>query len=203
MAHQMKNLCVFSVLHCVEGAFGASSRGTPKLKHGVPRDELKNGCGCVCTVPYFGLSGPVLRDPARLSRRYPPLLRAMGLWCLNTAIRARYPLPFFERYPPWRACEVEVRYPPLKRRISAILARDHMKTRQMGAIPPSAILSRKGIAREGGVSRTGPLRFRTATAFSSFLIFPTGLLRQGWRAEGLCPSDVSPKRGEGVPEQGP
>ena len=27
----------------------------------------------------------------------------------------------------------------------------------MGAIPPSAILSRKGIARYGGVSRTGPL----------------------------------------------
>ena len=33
-----------------------------------------------------------------------------------------------------------------------------MKTRQMGAIPPSAILSQKGIARYGGVSRIGPLR---------------------------------------------
>ena len=32
-----------------------------------------------------------------------------------------------------------------------------MKTREMGAIPPSAILSQKGIARYGGVSRTGPL----------------------------------------------
>ena len=32
-----------------------------------------------------------------------------------------------------------------------------MKTRQMGAIPPSAILSQKGIARYGGVSHTGPL----------------------------------------------
>ena len=53
---------------------------------------------------------------------------------------------------------MEVRYPPLKRGISAILARYPMKTRQMGAIPPSAILSRKGIARYGGVSRTGPLR---------------------------------------------
>ena len=53
---------------------------------------------------------------------------------------------------------MEVRYPPpLKRGISAILARYPMKTRQMGAIPPSAILSRKGIARYGGVSRTGPL----------------------------------------------
>ena len=53
---------------------------------------------------------------------------------------------------------MEVRYPPLKRGISAILARYPMKTRQMGAIPPSAILSRKGIARYGGVSRSGPLR---------------------------------------------
>ena len=32
MAHQMKNLCGFSVFHCVEGAFGASSGGTPKMK---------------------------------------------------------------------------------------------------------------------------------------------------------------------------
>ena len=44
---------------------------------------------------------------------------------------------------------MEVRYPP---------PRYPMKTRQMGAIPPSAILSRKGIARYGGVSLTGPLR---------------------------------------------
>ena len=55
---------------------------------------------------------------------------------------------------------MEVRYPPLKRGISAILARYPMKTRQMGAIPPSAILSRKGIARYGGASRPGPLRVR-------------------------------------------
>ena len=30
MAHQMKNLCVFSVFHCVERAFGAASGGTPQ-----------------------------------------------------------------------------------------------------------------------------------------------------------------------------
>ena len=70
------------------------------------------------------------------------------------------PSPFSERFPlgehaKWR-CDTP---PPLKRGISAILARYPMKTRQMGAIPPSAILSRKGIARYGGVilSRTGPL----------------------------------------------
>ena len=45
MAHHMKHLSGFSVFHCVEGAFGASSRGTPKMKNGAPRDELKNGRG--------------------------------------------------------------------------------------------------------------------------------------------------------------
>ena len=48
--------------------------------------------------------------------------------------------------------------PPHKRGISAILARYPMKTRKTRAIPPSAIRSRKGIARYGGVSRTGPLK---------------------------------------------
>ena len=43
MAHQMKNLCVFPVFHCVEGAFGAASGGAPKMQNRAPRDELKNG----------------------------------------------------------------------------------------------------------------------------------------------------------------
>ena len=51
MAHQMKNLCGFSVFHCVEGAFGASSGGTPKMKNAAPRDELKNGRGRGWAVP--------------------------------------------------------------------------------------------------------------------------------------------------------
>ena len=45
--------------------------------------------------------------------------------------------------------------PPPQRGISAILARYPMKTRQMGAIPPSAVLSRKGIARYGGYLALG------------------------------------------------
>ena len=52
MAHQMKNLCVFSVFHCVEGAFGAAFGVTPKMKNGVPRDELKNGRGRGGAVAY-------------------------------------------------------------------------------------------------------------------------------------------------------
>ena len=42
MAHQ---IFVVSVFHCVEGAFGASSGCTPKMKNGAPRGEPKNGCG--------------------------------------------------------------------------------------------------------------------------------------------------------------
>ena len=53
MAHRMKNLCGFSVFHCVEGAFGASSGGTPKMKNGAPRDELQNGRGRGWAVPYY------------------------------------------------------------------------------------------------------------------------------------------------------
>ena len=40
------------------------------------------------------LSGPVLRDTARLSQRYPPIAR-YGFWCLNMANWVRYPLPPF------------------------------------------------------------------------------------------------------------
>ena len=55
--------------------------------------------------------------------------------------------------------EVRSSPPPPPRGISALLARYPMKTRQMGAIPFSAILSQKAIARYdgGGVSRAGPL----------------------------------------------
>ena len=95
------------------------------------------------------LSGPVLRDTARLSQRYPPIARYEVFGVSTWPIGCDTPSPFSERFPlgehaKWR-CDS-----PLKRGISAILARYPMKTRQMGAIPPSAILSRKGIARYGG-----------------------------------------------------
>ena len=68
MAHQMKNLFVFHVFHCVEGAFGAASGGTPKMKNGAPRDELRNGCGCVWAVPYLNFPENVRRT-ARLQNK--------------------------------------------------------------------------------------------------------------------------------------
>ena len=69
------------------------------------------------------------------------------------------PSPFSERFFLGEHAQWGVRYPPPnKKGISATLARYPMKERHKGATPPSAILSRKGIARHGGVSRTGSLR---------------------------------------------
>ena len=88
----------------------------------------------------------------------PPYCALWGSWCLNMANWVRYPLPLFWAFPRWRAYKVEVRYPPLKRDISAILARYPLKTRQMGAIPPLRYYLEKVLRVGGGVYRTGPLR---------------------------------------------
>ena len=101
-------------------------------------------------APYCAIPRDYLSDT--------PLLRAMGFLVSQHGQLGAIPPPPFQSISPLESIrEVEVRYPPLKRGISAILARYPMKTGQMGAIPPCAILSRKGIARYGGVSRTGPL----------------------------------------------
>ena len=108
------------------------------------------------------LSGPVLRDTARLSQRYPPIAR-YGVFGVSTwPMGCDTPCPFSQRFPLGEHSRSGGAIPPLKRGISAILARYPMKTRQLGAIPPSVILSRKGIARYGGVSRTGLLRQKLA-----------------------------------------
>ena len=87
------------------------------------------------------------------------------------------PPPPFLSVSPWSKCEVEVRYtPPLKRGISAILARYPMKTRQMGAIPP--------IARYGGVSRIGPLR--SLLCFSCTEIHDWADQKLFWRGPEHC-----------------
>ena len=52
------------------------------------------------------LSGPVLRDTARLSQRYPPIAR-YGVFGVSTwPIGCDNPLPLFWAFPHWTACEV-------------------------------------------------------------------------------------------------
>ena len=102
------------------------------------------------------LSGPVLRDTARLSQRYPRIAR-YGVCGVSTwPIGCDTPSPFSERFPrehtKWR-CDT----PPQKGYLSDTCAIPY-ENKANGCDTPSAILSRKGIARYGGVSRTGPLR---------------------------------------------
>ena len=119
-------------------------------------DSSKNINTCVFFV-FWPLSGPILRDTARLSQRSPPIAR-YGVFGVSTwPIGCDTPSPFSERFPLGEHSRSGGAIPPLKKGISAILARYPMKTRQMGAIPPFAILSRKGLLRYGGVSRIGPL----------------------------------------------
>ena len=109
-------------------------------------------------APYCAIPRDYLSDTPRS-------LRAMGFSASQHGQMGAIPPPPFLSVSPLESMSMRSggAIPPLKRGISAILARYPMKTRQMGAIPPSAILSRKRIARYGGVSRTGPL--------SSFLTF--------------------------------
>ena len=129
------------------------------------------------------LSGPVLRDPARLSQRYPPPYCALwGFWCLNMANWGGCPSPSSEHFPlgqhaKWR-CDTP-------RGISAILARYPMKTRQKRYPPLRHHLER--VLHDiggGGVSHTGPLGQYVLPPHSPFpivfhdsyiLIIPTNL----------------------------
>ena len=51
MAHQMKNLCVFSVLHCLEGHLLWHPGVPQKSKNWAPRDGLEKDRGRVWAVP--------------------------------------------------------------------------------------------------------------------------------------------------------
>ena len=77
------------------------------------------------------LSGPVLRDTARLSQRS----ARSGVFVSQHGQLGAIPLPLFWAFPPWRACEVEVdigamphenkaqwvRYPPLRYYLKKVL----------------------------------------------------------------------------------
>ena len=57
------------------------------------------------------LSGPVLRDTARLSQRSLPIARYGGFGVSEWPVGCDTPPPFLS-VSPWRACKVEVRHPP-------------------------------------------------------------------------------------------
>ena len=116
-------------------------------------------------APYCAIPRDYLSDT--------PLLRAMGFSVSQHGQLGAIPPPPSLSVSFLESMQSGGAIPPLKRGISARPARYPMKTRQTGAIPSSAILSRKGIARYGGVSRTGPLSyFRTIRHGNSLISAP-------------------------------
>ena len=117
------------------------------------------------------LSGPVLRDTARLSQRYPPYCTLLGFWCLNMANWVRYPLPLFWAFPPWRAREVEVLDPPSKWYLSDTCAIPHENKANGCDTPLCDTISKGYCAIWGGIShwaakcRVAPVRFGSATVW--------------------------------------
>ena len=103
------------------------------------------------------LSGPVLRDTASLSQWYPSIAR-YGVFGVSTwPIWWDTPSPFSERFPLSQHAKWRCDSSPSKR-VSQRYLRDTLwKQGKWVRYPPFAILSRKGIARYGGLSRTGLL----------------------------------------------
>ena len=124
----------------------SSLGGKPCLSNPVWRHSPDTICWTLLVAPYCAIPRDYLSDT--------PPLRAMGCFGVSTwPIGCDTPSPFSERFPlgehaKWR-CDT-----PLKRGISAILARYPMKTR---CDTPLCDTISKGYCAIWGVSRTGPL----------------------------------------------
>ena len=112
------------------------------VKRGVLKRHFSGG------GPQMRLSGPILRDTARLSQRYPPIARH-GVFCVSTCpTGCDTPSPFFDRFPLGEHAKC-----PHKRGISAMLARYPLKTRQNTCDTPLCDTISKGYcAIWGGIS---------------------------------------------------
>ena len=98
----------------------------------------------------------LVSDTARLSQRYLPIA-GYGVFGVSTwPIGCDTPSPFSERFP-LESMRSGGAIPPLKRGISAILARYPMKTRQTGCDAPLCDTISKGYCANRGLSRTWPL----------------------------------------------
>ena len=130
----------------------AGAGAAPRTRKPGQSARAESSQGVFRPSPYCAILQDYLSDT--------PLLRAMGFLVSQHGQLGAIPPPPFLSVSPLESMRSGGAVPcrPHQRGISAILARYPLKTRQMGAIPLSVILSRKGIARYGGGSRTGPLR---------------------------------------------
>ena len=106
------------------------------------------------TFSPYKLSGPVSRDTARLSQRHPPIARyvffGVSIWPIGCDTPSP---PFLSISPPWRACEVEVRYPPPQKGYLSDTCAIPYEKRQKGCDTPLCDTISKGYcAIWGGIS---------------------------------------------------
>ena len=100
-------------------------------------------------APYCAIPRDYLSDT--------PLLRAMGFLVSQHGQLGAIPPPPFWAFPPWRTCEVEVRYPPQKGYLSDTCAIPY-ENKANGCDTHLCDTISKGYCAIWGVSRTGPLR---------------------------------------------
>ena len=152
----------------------------------------------------FPASGHLVAPYCAIPRDYlsdTPYCALWGFWCLNMANWVRYPLPLFWAFPPWRAWEVEVRYPPSKG-VSQRYLRDTLwKQGNWVRYPPLRYYLERVLRDMGGIShwaaKSGHLKTpntekqgKTQNDKSTLCYPPTGYGLQGMDegAEGICPT---------------
>ena len=130
-------------------AFGIPTFGIlVEFRHPLVRHPLDSPQVIPLVAPYCAIPRDYLSDT-------PLLLRAMGFLVSQHGQTGAIPPPPFASVSPltehtkWR-CDT----PPQKGYLSDTCAIPY-ENKQMGSIPPSAILSRKGIARYGGYLALG------------------------------------------------
>ena len=144
--------------------------------------SLDEGCSVLCNMTRKSpmLSGPVLRDTARLSQRYPPIARYGVLGVSTWPVGCDTPSPFSERFPlgehaKWR-CDTS----PSKG-VSQRYLRDTQWNKANGCDTPLCDTISKGYcAIWRGVSRTGPLRSHAITCRESFFFWIRLLRKWLW-----------------------
>ena len=103
--------------------------------------------------PCEGLVAPYCAIPRDYLQRYPPSLRAVGFLVSRHGQLGAIPPPPFLSISPLESMQsggaIPLPPPPQKGYLSDTCAIPY-ENKAMGATPPSAILSRKGIARYGG-----------------------------------------------------
>ena len=106
--------------------------------------RLQDSRSVTLVAPYCAIPRDYLSDTA--------LLRAMGFLVSQHCQRGAIPRPPFLRVPPWRACEVELRYPLPKGYLSDICATPHENKANGCDTPFCDTISRRYCAIWGGIS---------------------------------------------------